>query len=126
MNLTLKRQEYSKDGIFGQLTDGHGVTLSFTIEHSYDGKPKLPAGTYICVRGIHSLSDGKPFETFEVKDVPGHTGILFHCGNTQADSSGCILVGSRRVGSMVTQSRVAFDNFMGIQARSNSFILVVK
>jgi len=33
-------------------------------------------------------------QTFQVMDVPGRTGILFHAGNKVQDTEGCILVGS--------------------------------
>ena len=132
MDLILTRREYRADGIFGEIEDADGGDFLFlTLEHSYDLMPKLPAGTYICERGIHRLSDLKPFETFEVMNVEGHSGILFHVGNYNDDSSGCILLGLGRGftlknGKMLTNSRVAFDKFMRLQGDVDSFKLIVK
>ena len=35
-------------------------------------------------------------QTFQVMDVPGRTGILFHAGNKVKETEGCILVGSHQ------------------------------
>ena len=58
MNLTLQRRQYRADGIFGEVTrEDDGLILMVTCEHAYqDGDewaPKLPPGTYRCVRGTH-------------------------------------------------------------------------
>ncbi len=136
VDLKLKRIDYYSDGIFGELYDKSGHRVAVTLEHAYDSGngdgsyvPKLPNGTYKCVRGTHRLADLKEFETFEVMGVPGHTGILFHVGNYNKDSSGCILVGTGlefvAKTHMITQSRAAFQRFMDSQKNINEFILVV-
>lgn len=114
MDLHLVRTEYTADGIFGELRDGFGTRLCYTLEHSYDGKPKVPAGLYKCVRGMHALRPGHPFVTFEITGVEGHKGILFHPGNTEEDSKGCVLVGSQRAGRALLKSRLAFNCLMGL------------
>lgn len=128
MELTLTRRQYRDDGIFSQLT-GLGNPI-LTLEHSYEKKPKVPRGTYRCVRGMHYLKGmKKPFETFEVKSVPKCTGILFHVGNYNRDSEGCILVGENLGMSngalMLTHSRAAFYRFMRALAGVNEFTLHV-
>ncbi len=129
MDLKLNRREYRKDGILSELCKGAKI-IAHTLEHSYDSVPKLQPGVYKCVRGIHKLHDNKPFETFEVTGVPGHTGLLFHVGNwAQTDSDGCILLGDAVVmskkGTMVTNSKVTFADFMALQAGVNEFTLTV-
>src|SRR5271168_2377957 len=104
MNLILTRLDHSENGIFGQLLDSKTNHLFFTLEHAFeqtDGTygPKLPNGNYLCVKGLHSLDHTPtPFEAFEVTNVPGHSGILFHIGNYNRDSDGCILLGTSLAG----------------------------
>jgi hypothetical protein len=127
-------------GIFGELhvsyDDGF---FSYTLEHAYPLAPgsgptvsgtwaaKVPAGEYQCVRGHHKLGGMlDTFETFEVKNVPGHTGILFHWGNTNEDSSGCILLGEQRNGSKaILKSKMAFDRFMSVLEGTDEFTLII-
>ncbi len=133
MNLILRRTRYCADGIFGELLDAaDGCIFLRTLEHSYaseDGafSAKLPLGTYTCVRGQHQLEGmSKPFETFEVTGVPGHTGILFHTGNYNADSAGCILLGKGELTKMITDSRAAFISFLRLMDGLDTFQLTVE
>lgn len=120
---TLKRTDSRADGIFGSFSfDGEGRFCS-TLEHAYpniDGTyaPKVPPGIYTCVRGTHALHNGIPFETFEITGVEGHKGILFHVGNMNKDSEGCVLLGHTIAinpangEEMVTGSKGEFAAFM--------------
>lgn len=47
-----------------------------------------------------------------VLEVPNRDGIRIHSGNTEADTTGCVLVGLGRDGDCVTASRRAFGLFM--------------
>lgn len=135
MNLTLKRTDFREDGCFGILTrDDSGKQIAVTLEHSYDSgngdgsyTAKLKPGVYTCVRGTHRLHDKKPFETFEITGVKGHYGILFHVGNYNDDSEGCVLVGHYFGGEprMISQSRMTFAAFMALQKGVKSFKLTV-
>ena len=129
--IILKRFLRSEFGIFSTITDNKGLNL-YGLEHSYPKDnhwiTKVPEGIYTCQLGIHELSDLKPFQTYEVENVPNHTGILFHIGNYNKDSSGCILLGTEldlRNG-MILNSRVAFDKFMNSLAGQDSFELMVE
>lgn len=131
MTYILKRREYRADGIFSELNDPTGKVISQTLEHSYDDKPKLYPGTFNCVRGKHQLHGmTAPFETFEITGVDGHVGILFHVGNWNDDSDGCVLMGegiaASGKGQMVTGSRVNFTAFMNSLAGVNEFTLIVE
>jgi len=128
--MKLVREVFSKDGILGKLYDDEGDQIAVTMEHSYNSLPKLQAGVYRCQRGMHSLhSNPKPFETFEIMDVPNHTGILFHVGNYNDDSNGCVLIGRACIGSakgcMLTSSQATFQRFMLDLDGVDSFMLTV-
>lgn len=139
MRLTRDPKGFTPTGIFGVLTTDDGVGIfAHTLEHAYHDVnnpdpvanhyiPKVPPGTYTCVRGMHELAGmAQPFETFEITGVTGHTDILFHSGNTNADSAGCVLLGLQRVGDEeILQSRVAFQNFMELTKYVDSFELIV-
>jgi hypothetical protein len=125
----LTRNDSTPDGIFGELRTVSGGLVCITLEHSYeqdDGSwaPKVPGGTYTCQRGQHQLHSG-PIETFEITNVPGHTGVLIHPGNDESASEGCVLLGTARVGVTITQSRAAFSKFMALEADQDTFQLTV-
>lgn len=132
MKLFLLRTDFQPHGIFGELSDGEGKILFHTLEHSFeDGKggyvPKVAVGFYNCVR---HAPNRLPYETFmvdQVSDFQGKpvTGILFHVGNFDKDSEGCILVGHTRINDMVTASKTSFAEFMDLQTGLDSFELVV-
>ena len=116
MNISLIRNSFTENGVFGELKDDSGSHLCCTLEHAYeqpDGSyaPKLPDGSYTCVFGQHELHSG-PIQTFEVTNVPGHQGILIHYGNFNADSDGCILVGQNATDVMVSNSRAVLSQLL--------------
>lgn len=130
MTLRLRRIEFREDGIFSELYDPNGKILAHTLEHSYDLKPKLYDGTFTCVRGMHKLHNNVPFQTFMIAGVTGHTGILFHVGNWNADSDGCVLLGAgiaqSSKGQMVTGSITTFTEFMTLLQGLDQFELIVE
>lgn len=136
--MKLYRYEHGANGIFGSLTYDAGLPFCSTLEHAYaqpDGSflSKISDGVYNCVRGTHQLEGMKaPFQTFKIMQVPDvsnpgqfHTDILFHVGNTNADSAGCVLLGSGRTASMILQSQLTFNNFMKLMDDIDSFQLTV-
>ena len=127
----LQRTGYLLDGITGRLLDSDGDQIAVSLERSYAGVPKLKSGTYTCVRGPHRLHGMvSDFETFEVLGVEGHKGILFHWGNWNKDSEGCILLGrvamSSPKGQMITSSRDTFARFMLDLDNIDTFTLIVE
>jgi hypothetical protein len=136
MRLTLQRLNFRSDGIFGILTDEDRSQVAVTLEHAYPAigqgfSAKIPEGTYTCQRSLHRLHGmDTDFETFEVMNVPDHTGILFHWGNWNRDSEGCVLLGREThledEGSMVTDSRDTFKLFMARASGLDTFELVVQ
>jgi hypothetical protein len=130
MTLFLKREESREDGIFSVLDDASGKVLFYTLEHSYAGNPKLYSGTFKCIRGMHRLEGmTHSFETFEITGVTGHSNILFHAGNWNKDSSGCVLLGlgiaQSPQGQMITGSKQAFAEFIELTKSLDTFYLVI-
>lgn len=135
MDMTLTRKVAVSDGVRSLLDGDVGFLTLSTMEHAYWDErgiwlPKIPTGTYLCVRGQHRL-DGMlhDFETFEITGVEGHTGLLFHPGNTESDSEGCILLGTEfgQIGGKhaVMNSRVAFLEFMYAQKGADFQLTVI-
>ena len=82
------------DGTFGVLIDNDipfAVTLERPWVNNERNKSCILPGTYVCKR-VDSPRFG---DTFEVCDVPGRSHILFHKGNIDDDTHGCILVGEQ-------------------------------
>ena len=136
MDLTLNRLHYENDGIFSTLLDSDGNRIAITLEHAFvqidmhSVQPILQPGTYTCVRGMHQLTHmNTPFETFEITGVEGHTNILFHAGNFNDDSEGCVLLGENMAPygneEMVTNSQATFAYFMQLQEGVDTFTLTV-
>lgn len=137
MILSLSRFQKQREGIASLLEDASGKTVSVTLEHAYpDGsggwEPKIPNGTFTCVRGKHRLDSmpvGEFFETFMITGVPGHTNLLFHWGNWEKDSDGCVLTGAALTespgGLMVTNSKATFKKIMGLLEGVDQFTLTV-
>ena len=130
-SFVLTRTKFSPEGIFGELKDNSGTFVAYILEHSYDNKPKVADGVYTCVRGSHRLHGmTEDFSTFEVMGVPDFDGksvkgILFHWGNYDRDSEGCLLMGSTETPTMIGNSRDTWGKFMNSLAGVNSFQLKV-
>lgn len=77
------------------------------------GKTAIPEGAYEMV-----LSYSPRFKKIlpEILNVPNFTGIRIHCGNSSADSSGCILVGTwdGEKEDWVSDSKIAFNKLMSL------------
>ncbi len=119
--------------MYGILSSNDGFSC-VTLEHSFISEsgnnvygPKIPPGQYLCVRGTHQLEHGGPFSTFEITGVPGHSGLLFHVGNFNKDSDGCVLLGESvdLVDAMITNSVATFAEFMANVKDLNSFTISI-
>ena len=86
----------------------------------------IPTGMYICKR----YSSEKHPNTFEVTNVEGRSFILFHVGNTNDNSSGCILLGSRygvlNGKNAILDSSTVFEKFLNAMSGEDEFRLVIK
>ena len=116
-----------EDGMFGVMTY-NSEPFSMCLEPNDRGNGKnscIPVGVYICKR--HSGTKYK--DAWCITGVPGRSFILFHIGNIEDDSLGCILLGSS-LGSLkkkmsITQSGNTFRKFMKISRKSTELHLTI-
>ena len=127
-HLTLKRVTTGAQGTFGVLLC-EGLPFALTLEREWlDNRPNvscIPKGEYQCKR----VNSPRFKNTFEVTDVEGRTHILFHKGNLDDDSHGCILVGEKfgmlNANSGILESRQGFNEFMLLLEGDNAFNLTI-
>lgn len=101
-DIKLIRTESSEQGTFGVLTarDFEILTLELPWRDNQRNISRIPAGDYRC----DSITSNRFGPCWWVRDVPGRSEILFHCGNLagdreqglRTDTLGCILFGSYR------------------------------
>jgi hypothetical protein len=86
--LELKTVAIREDGAFSVLLwDGRPFAVS--VERTFeDGKPIIGNGAFLCTRSFYNKGG---YSTFEIQ-VPRHNLILFHKGNWEEDSRGCVIV----------------------------------
>lgn len=76
----------------------------------------IPRGTYEVTLDVYSPKFGSKAFYKEVcngklprlLNVKGFEGVLIHCGNTDKDSAGCLLVGQNKVKGQVINSQATF------------------
>jgi hypothetical protein len=122
------RVEESDQGTRGVLRIGKVafcVTLEPRDEENATNISSIPAQQYICKR----VETPKHGECFQVMNVPGRTSVLFHVGNTDKDTQGCIILGEKfgEVNSKaaVLSSRGAIYQFMLAMEPYDEFHLTI-
>jgi hypothetical protein len=112
-------------GAFGVLLNAiDGIPFAVTLERTYSSErgpyTKIPQGRFDC--GLTRYHRGG-YETFEIF-VEGHSRLLFHCGNVEAHSEGCVLVGESfeliNAAAGIAGSRKGFEEFMAHARRFGS------
>ena len=87
----LKRVSNTIHGTFGVLLEG-AIPFAVTLENPWRDNKKnescIPPGLYRCDRVLSP----KFGNTFEVVAVQGRSNILFHKGNLEDDTLGCVLL----------------------------------
>jgi hypothetical protein len=109
---TIQRFIYSEKSTIGELTfPGHDFKCH-TLEDKVrpDGvkvphETAIPEGRY---RLTIDYSNRFKRYMFHLLDVPNFEGIRIHCGNTDADTDGCVLVGISEQNDWIGESHVAF------------------
>lgn len=125
MEMRLNRFKKCEKSTLGKLFLD-GVEECYTLEDvvrpdgvKVYGKTAIPAGTYKVI-----IDDSTRFKRPmpHVLDVPGFEGIRIHSGNTDADTEGCLLLGTTIVNDdFISGSRDAFAKFFPkLQAALNS------
>lgn len=125
----LIRIAYIPDGTFGVLFD-EDIPFCLTLEREWKDNEEniscIPRGEYLCKR-VESPKFG---DTFEVCDVPGRSHILFHRGNIEDDSEGCIVIGEQyhkyKNKISIKASREGFAEFKQRTDDINYFKLEIK
>ena len=125
MKAKLVRLETSPQGALGVLIlDGEIFCCTLQPDAADLKRFYIPAGKYTCKR-FHGT---KWPDTFEII-VQGHTALLFHAGNVEEHSEGCILLGAsfgRLKGNRaVLNSGATFSVFMKKLAGIDRFQLEI-
>lgn len=141
-DMTLVRVADTGLATFGcLLKDAGGYPFALTLERPWRAnRPSIgdlpgsciPPGEYRCMRcrasPDYNFRDSPRFgDTFQVFNVPGRSQILFHKGNLEDDTRGCILVGESfnyvagRPG--ITASAQGFAEFLAYLAGESEFRL---
>jgi len=123
------RVSQTDDGTFGVFLADYNLPFALTLERKwlYNKKDEscIPPGDYICQR----ITSPKFGETFEITHVQNRTHVLFHKGNIQDNSRGCILVGESfdpvGKGYGITHSGDGFAEFLQRLNKVQQFRLVI-
>ena len=120
MKLDVIRTQFGEDATNGMLFI-NGVFECYTLEDEVRevkvyGETAIPEGTYpIEFRnegGFHQRYSARyknaHYGMLEIKDIPNFKWVLFHSGNTDENSAGCILVGDTQQDLDVSK-----DGFIG-------------
>ena len=129
MELKLKRVADNEDATFGVLINGN-IPFAVTLEPAWEDNKKgiscIPSGPYSCKR----VKSPKFGDTFEILDVEGRTHILFHKGNSERNTQGCVLIaeefGKLNGKAAVLASGRGFTEFMSILKEIDEFDLIIE
>ena len=129
MKAKLIRVEQSSDGVRGVLSldnEAFCVTMEPEEKDNQAFVSCIPVGSYVCER----YSSDKYPNTFEITEVPGRYNVLFHAGNTEDDTAGCVLVaqhfGKLKGKRAVLNSGNTFKEFMARMDQVDRFLLTIK
>lgn len=112
-----------ESGCYGNLKQEGGVPFAVTLERTFENlRTVLQNGEYRCHRDKYHKGG---YETFEI-EVPGHDRVLFHIGNWESNSEGCVLIAEGFNGQGVSDSKGGFAEFMKILEGRDAFILRVR
>jgi len=112
--LRYSSQQDSTSGLWFEKTEQGMSFLCYTLEDEkrdvkIAGETRVPEGTYPVVLrtegGFHSRYSKRFPEMHKgmlhITDVPGFKWVLVHCGNSDEDSSGCLIVGDTQENNII-------------------------
>jgi hypothetical protein len=123
MELQLKRETFTEQSTIGTLSiegkfecfvledKDRGLSDTMSLEKiagtKVYGKTAIPYGRYEV-----DWTMSARFKVFMpiLLNVKGYSGIRIHKGNTEVDSLGCLLCGTRKKNNMITESTLATKN----------------
>jgi hypothetical protein len=120
----------STSGLLFEVSQNKRTFLAYTLEDEQRdvkvwGETRIPAGTYkLKLRtegGFHNKYASK-YGNFHkgmiwVQDVPGFEWILWHTGNTDEHTAGCLILGNTQ-----TNNRIVKDGFIGSSVDAYKFV----
>jgi hypothetical protein len=121
MQIDIYRQPSSDRSTIGELYVNKRFQC-YTLEdvvrpNKIQGMTAIPSGSYdVLITFSQRFQRDLPL----IADVPRFSGIRIHPGNTDADTEGCILVGTQAGIDVVTNSRAAFDKLFAMMEESDS------
>jgi hypothetical protein len=129
--LRVSSQKDSTSGLLFEINNGKRTFLCYTLEDEQRdvkvwGETRIPAGTYKLklrtVGGFHTRYLSRYGADFHkgmiwVQDVPGFEFILWHAGNTDENTAGCLLLGNSQESNIVKK-----DGFIGASRNAYQFV----
>ena len=128
--LRVSSQKDSTSGLLFEVDNGKRTFLCYTIEDEQRdvkvwGETRIPAGTYqLELRtegGFHNRYKSRYGDWHKgmiwVKDVPGFEWILWHTGNTDESTAGCLILGNSQESNIVKK-----DGFVGSSRDAYKFV----
>ncbi|MDP2815297.1 MAG: DUF5675 family protein [Rectinemataceae bacterium] len=123
--LRIAQNEHATFGVLKEQGFPFALTLELPWRDNTAEYSCIPSGFYVCKR-IQSPKFGN---TFEIVNVAGRSNILFHKGNKDEDTKGCILVGEEFSvidgERAISSSARGFAEFMELNKDKNEFDLFV-
>jgi Family of unknown function (DUF5675) len=114
MDIQITRVILTPSSTIGELSLD-GMFFCYTLEDAtrppgvkLPGATSIPYGSYKVIID-HSTRFNKDMP--HILNVPGFEGIRIHCGNTDKDTEGCILLGREYTDNAILYSRDAFNAF---------------
>jgi len=125
----IRLEENHDHGTFGVLiimSKVFCITLEPPDKLNIQNKSNIPAQQYLCQR----YSSMKYPDTFQIINVPGRSYVLFHAGNIDEHTKGCILLsqyfGKLKNNRAILNSGKTFKDFMTLMTGIDRFHLTIK